>query len=65
LQICYVYLVWYIFLVKLLIFLQDIVQVKVNNVVYIINVSSKDAKSKQVNHVTNPIATTIWNKLSV
>ncbi|NSW92697.1 MAG: transposase, partial [Firmicutes bacterium] len=31
------------------IFLQDFVQIKVNNVVYIINVTSKDLKSKQVN----------------
>ena len=46
------------------IFLQDFVQIKVNNVVYIINVTSKDLKSKQVNDVTDPVATTIWDKLS-
>lgn len=45
-------------------FLQEFVQVKVNNVLYIINLASKDCKSKQVNDVTNPIATTIWDKLS-
>ena len=45
-------------------YLQDIVQVKVNNVVYIINVTSNDRESKQVNDVTDPIATTIWDKLS-
>lgn len=45
-------------------FLQEFVQVKVNNVFYIINLSSKDCKSKQANDVTNPIATTIWDKLS-
>jgi hypothetical protein len=45
-------------------FLQDIVQVKVNNVIYIINVRSNDYKSKQVNDVTDPVATTIWDKLS-
>jgi hypothetical protein len=45
-------------------FLQDIVQVKVNNVIYIINVTSNDYKSKQVNDVTDPVATTIWDKLS-
>lgn len=39
-------------------------QVKVNNVVYIINVTSNDCKSKQVNDVTDPVATTIWDKLS-
>jgi len=46
------------------IFLQDFVQIKVNNVVYIINVTSNDRKSKQVNDVTDPVATTIWDKLS-
>ncbi|NSW90336.1 MAG: hypothetical protein HPY74_06610 [Firmicutes bacterium] len=51
-------------LVKPVIFLQDFVQIKVNNVVYIINVTSKDLKSKQVNDVTDPVATTIWDKLS-
>lgn len=45
-------------------FLQDFVQVKVNNVVYIINVTSKHNESKQVNDVTNAIATTIWDKSS-
>jgi hypothetical protein len=45
-------------------YLQDIVQVKVNNVVYIINVASKDRESKQVNTVSTPLATTIWDKLS-
>lgn len=45
-------------------YLQNIVQVKVNNVVYIINVSLKDKKSIQVNTVSNPLATTIWDKLS-
>ncbi|MGQ9844541.1 MAG: transposase [Spirochaetota bacterium] len=45
-------------------FLQDFVQIKVNNVVYIINVTSKHLNSKQVIDVTNPVATTIWDKLS-
>lgn len=45
-------------------FLQDFVQIKVNNVVYIINVTSKEQESKQVNDVISPVATTIWNKLS-
>ena len=45
-------------------FLQDIVQVKVNNVIHIINVTSNNHKSKQVNDVTDPIATNIWDKLS-
>jgi hypothetical protein len=45
-------------------FLQDIVQVKIDNVVYAINVTSKDLVSKQVNTVSNPVATTIWDKLS-
>jgi len=31
---------------------------------YIINVTSNDHKSKQVNDVTDPVATTIWDKLS-
>jgi len=44
-------------------YLQDIVQLKVNNVVYIINVTSKECESKQVNNVTDPAATTIWGKL--
>lgn len=44
--------------------LQDIVQIKVDNIVYIINVSSKDKGSKQVNNVSTPLATTIWDKLS-
>lgn len=44
-------------------FLQSIVQVKVNNVVYMINVTSKDREGKQVNTVSNPIATTVWDKL--
>jgi len=34
------------------------------NVVYIINVTSRDLKSKQVNDVTDPVSTTIWDKLS-
>lgn len=45
-------------------FLQDIVQVKVNTVVYIITVTPNDRGSKQVNTVLNPVATTIWCKLS-
>lgn len=45
-------------------FLNSVVQVKVNNVVYIINVTSKDQESKQVNTVSDPVATTIWDKLS-
>jgi len=45
-------------------FLQDFVQVKVNNAVYIINITSTQLNSKQVNDVTNPVATTIWDKLS-
>lgn len=45
-------------------FLQDIVQVKVDNAVYIINVTSDDREGKQVNTVSNPVATTIWDKLS-
>jgi hypothetical protein len=45
-------------------FLQDIVQVKIDNVVYVINVTSKDPVSKQVNTVSNLVATTIWDKLS-
>lgn len=45
-------------------FLQDIVQVKVNGIVYIINVTSKDRTGKEVNTVSNPLATTIWDKLS-
>lgn len=45
-------------------FLQEFVEIKVNNVLYIVNVSSKEYKSKHVNDVTNPIATTIWDKLS-
>lgn len=45
-------------------FLQDFVQIKVNNVVYIINVTSKEQESKQVNDVISLVATTIWNKLS-
>lgn len=45
-------------------FLQDIVQVKVDNVVYLINVTSIDREGKQVNTVLNPVATTIWDKLS-
>lgn len=45
-------------------FLQEIVQVKVDNVLYTINLTFKDIKSKQVNDVTNPIATTIWHRLS-
>jgi len=48
-------------------FLQEFIQVKVNDVIYLINLSSEDTKCKQVNNsneVTNPIATTIWEKLS-
>jgi hypothetical protein len=45
-------------------FLQDIVQVKVSSVVYIINVSSDDRSGKKVNTASNPVATTIWDKLS-
>lgn len=45
-------------------YLQDIVQVKVDNVVYVINVSSPDHNSKQENTVSNAVATTIWDKLS-
>lgn len=40
-------------------YLRDIVQVKVNNVVYMINVTPNDRKSKQVNNVTDPVTTTI------
>lgn len=46
------------------IFLQGIVQVKVNNVIHIINATSNNHKSKQVNDVTDLVATTIWDKLS-
>ena len=45
-------------------FLQEFVQVKVNNVLYTINLASKGPKCKQVNDVISPIATTIWDKLS-
>lgn len=45
-------------------FLQEIVQVRIDNVIHIINLTSKDIKCKQVIDVTNPIATTIWYKLS-
>jgi hypothetical protein len=45
-------------------FLQDIVQVKVNNVVYIITVTPDGRGSKQVNTALNPVTTTIWGKLS-
>lgn len=48
-------------------FLQDFVQVKIHDVIYIINLSNEDVKCKQVNNVnklTNSIATTIWEKLS-
>lgn len=45
-------------------FLQDIVQVKINDAVYIITVTPNDWVSKQVNTVSNPVATTIWDKLS-
>jgi hypothetical protein len=45
-------------------YLKDIVQVKVNNVVYIINIESKDRGNKQINTVPTPIATTAWDKLS-
>lgn len=45
-------------------FLQDIVQVRINGVVYIINVTSIDRTGKEVNTVSNPVATTIWDKLS-
>jgi len=40
-------------------YLQDIVQVKVNSVVYIINISSNGRESKQANDVTDAIAITI------
>lgn len=45
-------------------FLQDIVQVRVNDVVYIITVTPDDRMSKQVNTASNPVTTTIWDKLS-
>lgn len=45
-------------------FLQNIVQVKVNDVVYIVTVTSDERNSKQVNTVSNLLATTIWDKLS-
>jgi len=47
-------------------FLQGYVQVKVDNVVHIINVTPKDRKGKQVKTTadfSSPIATTIWGKL--
>lgn len=45
-------------------FLQEFVQVKVDDVIYIINLSAEDIKCKQVNNVVDGIATTIWEKLS-
>jgi hypothetical protein len=45
-------------------FLQNIVQVKVNNIVYVINVSPKDRNGKQVNDASNHVTTAIWHKLS-
>ena len=39
-------------------FLQEIIQIKVNNVLYIINLSKKVMSSKRKNDVTNPVATT-------
>ncbi|OPZ90951.1 MAG: hypothetical protein BWY74_02138 [Firmicutes bacterium ADurb.Bin419] len=47
-------------------FLQGFIQVKVDNVVHIINVTPKDQKGKQVKTTadfSSPIATTIWDKL--
>ena len=47
-------------------FLQGFVQVKLDNVVHIINVTPKDQKGKQVKTTadfSSPIATTIWDKL--
>ena len=41
------------------IFLQDIVQVKVNNIIHVINVTSNNHKSKQVNDVIDRVATII------
>lgn len=45
-------------------FLQEFLQVKVDNIIYTINLSSKDDKCKEANTVSNPVATTIWKKLS-
>jgi len=45
-------------------YLQDIVQIKIDNTVYFINVTSNKCESKQVINSSNPIATTIWDKLS-
>lgn len=45
-------------------FLQEFVQVKVDNLIYIINLSSETDKCKEVNTASNSIATTIWEKLS-
>jgi hypothetical protein len=47
-------------------FLQGFVQVKVDNVVHLINVTPKDREGKQVKTTgdfSSPIATTIWGKL--
>jgi hypothetical protein len=40
-------------------FLQGFVQVKVDNLVYIINLSSENAKCKELNTISSPVATTI------
>lgn len=48
-------------------FLQEFVQIKVDDVIYIINLSSEQDKCKQVDNVSEDvkgIATTIWQKLS-